>query len=84
MFIEAQLSVGGSIVYGGISVQPPEDLFYKIFPAGISYQELQPYYDRVRHMLNITTVLAMTFTAVLLTSTPVSLPSMQPTPDLKS
>ena len=47
---------GGSIVYGGISVQPPEDLFYKIFPAGISYQELQPYYDRVRHMLNITTV----------------------------
>ena len=49
---------GGSIVYGGISVQPPEDLFYKIFPAGISYQELQPYYERVRHMLNITTVLA--------------------------
>ena len=47
---------GGSIVYGGISVQPPEELFYQIFPRGISYQELDPYYDRVRHMLNITTV----------------------------
>lgn len=47
---------GGSIVYGAISVQPPEDLFYEIFPRGISYQELAPYYDRVRHMLRITTV----------------------------
>ena len=47
---------GGSIVYGGISVQPPEDLFYQIFPRGISYQELQPYYERVRHMLRITPV----------------------------
>ena len=47
---------GGSIVYGGITVQPPEDLFYEIFPRGISYQELEPYYDRVRHMLRITTV----------------------------
>ncbi len=47
---------GGSIVYGGITVQPPEDLFYEIFPRGISYQELAPYYDRVRHILRITTV----------------------------
>ena len=47
---------GGSIVYGGVSVQPPEDLFYQIFPSGISYQELHRYYNRVRHMLNITTV----------------------------
>lgn len=47
---------GGSIVYGGISTQPPEDLFYKIFPRDISYQELQPYYDRVRDMLRISTV----------------------------
>ena len=47
---------GGSIIYGGISVQPPEDLFYKIFPRGISYQELQPYYERVRSMLRITNV----------------------------
>ena len=47
---------GGSIVYGGITVQPPESLFYEIFPRGISYQELEPYYDRVRHMLRITPV----------------------------
>lgn len=47
---------GGSIVYGGISVEPPEDLFYEVFPRGISYTELQPYYERVRQMLRITTV----------------------------
>ena len=47
---------GGSIVYGGISTQPPEDLFYQIFPRGISYQELLPYYERVRAMLRTTTV----------------------------
>lgn len=47
---------GGSIVYGGITVQPPEDLFYQIFPRGISYEDLEPYYKRVRYMLRITTV----------------------------
>ena len=47
---------GGSIVYGGISTQPPEDLFYEVFPQGISYQELHPYYDHVRDMLSISTV----------------------------
>ena len=47
---------GGSIVYGGISTQPPEDLFYEVFPSGISYAELLPYYERVRTMLRITTV----------------------------
>ena len=47
---------GGSIVYGGITTQPPESLFYQIFPRGISYQELQPYYEGVRSMLRITTV----------------------------
>lgn len=47
---------GGSIVYGGVSLQPPEDLFYQIFPIGISYQELLPYYERVRSLLRVTTV----------------------------
>ena len=47
---------GGSIVYGGISTQPPEALFYDIFPQGLSYAELLPYYARVRAMLRITTV----------------------------
>lgn len=47
---------GGSIVYGGISTQPPEALFYEIFPKELSYAELLPYYARVRAMLRITTV----------------------------
>lgn len=47
---------GGSIVYGGISIEPPEELFYEVFPRGVSYQELHPYYDRVRDMLGISTV----------------------------
>ena len=47
---------GGSIVYGGISVEPPEALFHQIFPGEVSYQQLRPYYDRVRDMLKITTV----------------------------
>ena len=47
---------GGSIVYGGISTHPPEDLFYQVFPRGLSYQELHPYYNRVRDILNISTV----------------------------
>ena len=47
---------GGSIVYGGVNLQPPEDLFYEIFPNGLSYQELLPYYERVRSLLRVTTV----------------------------
>ena len=47
---------GGSIVYGGISLQPPEDLFYEIFPGGIFYQELEPYFERARQILRVTTV----------------------------
>ncbi|MDE0399816.1 MAG: GMC oxidoreductase [Candidatus Poribacteria bacterium] len=47
---------GGSIVYGGISIEPPEELFYEVFPRGVSYQELHPYYDRVRDILGISTV----------------------------
>lgn len=47
---------GGSIVYGGACLQPPEDLFYQIFPSGISYQELLPHYERVRSLMRITTV----------------------------
>ena len=31
-------------------------MFYEIFPRGLSYQELHPYYERVRGVLRITTV----------------------------
>lgn len=47
---------GGSIVYGGISIEPPEDLFYEVFPRDVSYEELRPYYDRVRDMIGISSV----------------------------
>lgn len=47
---------GGSISYGGVSIEPPEELFYKVFPREVSYQELRPYYDRVREVLSVSTV----------------------------
>jgi len=44
---------GGSIVYGGLLVKPPQELFHRIFPPSIRYSDLQPYYDRVAGMLGI-------------------------------
>ena len=41
---------GGSIVYGGISVASPENLFYQIFPREISYAAMVTYYERVKHI----------------------------------
>ncbi|MBW4642248.1 MAG: twin-arginine translocation signal domain-containing protein [Goleter apudmare HA4340-LM2] len=45
--------VGGtSLVYGGISYQPTEELFYKVFPRTINYARLDRiYYPRVRSIL---------------------------------
>lgn len=45
--------VGGtSLVYGGITYQPTEELFYKVFPHTIKYSELdRVYYPRVRSIL---------------------------------
>ncbi|AKG24885.1 GMC oxidoreductase [Calothrix sp. 336/3] len=45
--------VGGtSLVYGGITYQPTEELFYKVFPRTIKYSELdRVYYPRVRSIL---------------------------------
>jgi cholesterol oxidase len=50
--------VGGtSLVYGGITYQPPEELFYKSFPKSIDYKELdREYFPRVRAMLNATPI----------------------------
>jgi cholesterol oxidase len=43
---------GGSLVYGGITYQPTEELFYKVFPRTIKYSELdEVYYPRVRSIL---------------------------------
>lgn len=45
--------VGGtSLLYGGITYQPPEHLFYQAFPGIIDYSEMDSvYYPRVRSML---------------------------------
>ena len=43
---------GGSLVYGATIVQPAREVFAKVFPAEISYDELATtYYPRVRDML---------------------------------
>ncbi len=43
---------GGSLVYGGILIQPTERLFRQVFPAAISYQEMNAiYYPRVRSVI---------------------------------
>src|ERR1700753_3932225 len=48
---------GSSLIYGAITYQPPEDLFYKSFPRSINYQELdRVYFPRVREMLNATPI----------------------------
>lgn len=43
---------GGSIVYGGLLVKPPEHLFAQVFPPEINYSEMEPYYQRVDDMLS--------------------------------
>jgi len=44
---------GGSLVYGGMTVQPDASLFAQAFPSDVSYSELaSTYYPRVIQMLN--------------------------------
>ncbi len=48
---------GGSLVYGGITYQPPRELFHRVFPKSINYEELdRVYFPRVREMLNATPI----------------------------
>jgi cholesterol oxidase len=43
---------GGSLVFGGIMIQPPRDLFQSVFPKDVDYTEMEEvYYPRVRAML---------------------------------
>jgi cholesterol oxidase len=43
---------GGSLIYGGITYQPTEELFHQVFPRTINYSELdRVYYPRVRSIL---------------------------------
>ncbi|HET6518436.1 MAG TPA: GMC oxidoreductase [Geminicoccaceae bacterium] len=43
---------GGSLVYGGILIQPPGDLFRQVFPPAIDYGEMhRVYFPRVRSVI---------------------------------
>jgi cholesterol oxidase len=44
---------GGSLVYNGVTYQPPRELFYKVFPKTINYDEMdRVYYPRVHSIIN--------------------------------
>ncbi len=48
---------GGSLVYGGMTVQPRQDHFETIFPSEIDYAEMDAiYYPRVKSMLNASVI----------------------------
>ena len=43
---------GSSLVYNGFTYQPTKELFYRVFPRSINYEELdRVYYPRVRSIL---------------------------------
>lgn len=43
---------GGSLVYNGVTYQPPRELFYQVFPREIDYDELDSvYYPRVHSII---------------------------------
>jgi cholesterol oxidase len=43
---------GGSLAYAGMMVQPPQDLFERIFPAALSYAEMNAtWYPRVQSVM---------------------------------
>ncbi|MBN9519834.1 GMC family oxidoreductase [bacterium] len=44
---------GGSLVYGGILIQPPGDQFRRVFPPEVDYDEMdRVYYPRVRSVVH--------------------------------
>lgn len=48
---------GGSVVYTGVSLQPTQAHFEHVFPADLSYAELdQIYFPRVRQMLSVSSI----------------------------
>ncbi|WP_081789293.1 GMC oxidoreductase [Kutzneria albida] len=48
---------GGSVVYTGVTLQPPRRYFERLYPSGLSYTELdRVYFPRVRAMLSAQTV----------------------------
>lgn len=51
-FMVAAAVGGGSHVYGGILIQPPHELFKRVFPSAIDYEEMdRTYYPRVLEVI---------------------------------
>lgn len=44
---------GGSLIYGNVSVIPPQERFANGWPQAISYQELLPHYQTVGEVLSV-------------------------------
>ncbi len=47
---------GGSLVYANVAYRPAADLFAAGWPAGYSREELDPYYDLVAYMLEVSPI----------------------------
>ena len=47
---------GGSLIYANVQMRPPAEAFDEGWPAGYSRATLDPYYDLVAYMLDITPV----------------------------
>jgi cholesterol oxidase len=54
----AAAGVGGaSLVFGGIMIQPPRELFQSAFPTEVSYDDMdRVYYPRLRQMLRVSRI----------------------------
>ncbi len=44
---------GGSLIYANVSIVPPKQRFDKGWPSAITFEALQPYYERVGQMLRV-------------------------------
>lgn len=42
---------GGSLVYSGMMVRPPRELFESVFPRELTAELMNPYYDRVQQIM---------------------------------
>jgi cholesterol oxidase len=47
---------GGSLVYANVQMRPPADLFDRGWPSSYSRTQLDPYYDLVAEMLDVTPI----------------------------
>ena len=54
MFMSGAGVGGGSLVYGGILIQPTKRLFNQVFPSFVRYEEMDAiYYPRVRSIIGV-------------------------------